>query len=122
MEKAQQFEEEDGEHDEPRHHFAPTDYAYVGNADYDSDDPRSLGGLYYWDLGAKRPLTLATRVYDWFRLLAYHMYRACEFAFLVFRHFFGFQSRFQWAVDLLEREESQMEEEAVERTNAGRKE
>lgn len=108
--KAQEeFEDEDSP---PESNSFP--YQHLGDAEYDSDDPRSFGGLYYWDQGGDGKF----RMWDWLRLGLFHLIRFVGFVGLVLANFFGFQSRFQWAVDLVEREEIKREEEALERVRA----
>jgi hypothetical protein len=82
---------------------------------YDSDDPRSFGGQYYWD-EPNHATSIAQKSKDLFRLLAFHIYRFLEFVLLVLSHFFGFnQSRYQWAVTLVEKEKDRRENAALER-------
>ena len=77
-----------------------------GDDPYDSDDPRSFGGEYYWtQAGGSNNVGVPVRLRDNCRWMTFHVYRAGGFVLLVLQHFFGLnKSRFQWAVDLVESE------------------
>lgn len=107
MEKAQQFEDEDLLCDRRLFDFAE---------EYDSDDPRSMGGPYYWMVTTPAVnASISTKLYDIVRYCTFYLGRFLGFLLLVITHFFGFQSRFQWAVDLVEREEIRLEQDAMDR-------
>lgn len=102
MDKAAQFAAEDLEKDRQ-----------LRESGYDSDDPRSLGGEFYWGMANGAQRSPGAKLLDWVRFAAFHLYRALGFCALVVLHFFGFQSRFQWAVDLVEKEEMRLEQQAL---------
>lgn len=83
--------------------------------DYDSDDPRSLGGPYYWDHPREEGHTsLLRKGRDNCRYIVFHVQRGVGFAMLVLQHFFGLhKSRFQWALDLAEEEQTRREQQAM---------
>ncbi|KAH9261497.1 hypothetical protein BASA81_000153 [Batrachochytrium salamandrivorans] len=106
MDKAAQFAAEDLDRDRQ-----------LRDLGYDSDDPRSFGGEFYWGMGDGAQSSIATKLYDLVRFVVFHLYRALGFCGLVVLHFFGFQSRFQWALDLVEKEEMRLEQQALEVTS-----
>lgn len=87
--------------------------------EYDSDDPRSFGGPYYWN--SPKRTGLCKRSLDLTRLAAFRFARAVSFVALVAAHFFGWnRSRFQWAVDLVDKERDRREQDALDRMGLNR--
>jgi len=86
---------------------------------YDSDDPRSFGGKYYWDDYDDGNAHVKTKLYDRCRLVLYYLIRTAGFILLILQHFFGFnRSRFQWALDLAEEEKIRRENSLIEKYNS----
>jgi len=122
IERAQNLAEEEAHSSEEEIDEENKDVAFeeellrAGDDPYDSDDPRSLGGEYYWNANEQQA-SLSRRARDNCRYGAFHIYRAASFFLLVFQYFFGLnKSRFQWAVDLVEKETLRRDMQILGRT------
>jgi hypothetical protein len=132
MERAQEIqrEEQANSSDEEEEGFLggdeedPDDGVFLDNNDdpYDSDDPRSFGGKFYWDDATLSKVNFLTKVKDNTRFVFFHVLRAIGFFILVLQHFFGFnKSRFQWALDLVEKEQIRRENAIINKQEKHRK-
>jgi hypothetical protein len=126
-EETENFLEQDHEHDSDQDAEAnqrddfDEELLLLGDDPYDSDDPRSFGGEYFWNAG--RPASLFRKGRDYCRYLLFHLFRMLGFIVLVVQNFFGLNhSRFQWAVDLLEQETAARDAVTLERSRRTREE
>ena len=105
-------EDEEGIEDDPLD-FERIEEILLEESAYDSDDPRSFGGPYYWDL-YNHNVSIFKKIRDYVRLFIFYIIRSVGFFLLVMQHFFGLnKSRFQWAVDLAEKEVERREKAAL---------
>ena len=107
-----------------REHDSDADSAWDSDADSDTDSefgyrawpPR---GRCYWELedaSARRAVPCSRRAQDWAKYYAYRALDNAWFAGEVLLHFFGLdRSRYQWALDEVERRRMREEMEAVRR-------